>query len=197
MQISHGLQLWINLSAKDKMCPPEYQELRSEDVPKITKDGVTAIIIAGESLGTVSKIYTRTPTNYIHFIMEPNSRIEQRVPSEWAAFAYTVEGKVKFSAGNFIDAHSTVTFNPGGDGIIAETGDEPGNFVLISGKPIGEPVVQHGPFVMSTQKEIIEAINDYSQAKNGFENAQTWESEIAKKLNQGWGTDEVEYEIHT
>jgi len=118
----------------------------------------------------------------IHFILEPNKRLEQIIPQGWAAFAYTVDGMVKFGgADDFTDAHNTVTFSPEGDGIIAETGDELGNFVLISGQPIGEPVLQHGPFVMNNQKEINEAIADYSNARNGFEKAASWESEIAKK----------------
>lgn len=165
------------------MCPPAYQELKKEDIPKVTKDGVTAIVIAGEALGKSSKIYTRSPTHYLHFIMEANSRIEQPIPSGWAAFVYTVEGRIKFGGGDYVSAHHTVTLNPEGDGITAETGEgEGGNFVLISGQPIGEPVIQHGPFVMNTQKEIIDAIDDFSKGKNGFERAESWESEIGKRI---------------
>ncbi len=166
------------------MCPPQYQELKNTDVPKVTKNKVTAVVIAGEALGTVSKIYTRTPTHFIHFIMEPNSKVEQPIPSGWAAFAYTLDGKVKFggSGGDFIEPHNTVTFNSQGDGVIVETTEEVGNFVLISGKPIGEPIIQQGPFVMTLASEIMEARDDYYKARNGFENAKNWESTIAKSL---------------
>ena len=86
--ISHGLQLWVNLAKKDKLCEPAYQELKASDVPKVTKDGVTAIVIAGEALGVQSKVYTRTPTHYLHFIMEKNSVLNQPIPEGWNAFAY-------------------------------------------------------------------------------------------------------------
>jgi redox-sensitive bicupin YhaK (pirin superfamily) len=179
----HGLQLWINLHAKDKMIEPAYQELLHENIPKVTKDGVTAIVIAGEALGIESKIYTRTPTHYIHYTMQPNSVLEHKIPEGWATFAYTIAGKAKFGgSGNFIEAHNTVTFNLEGDGIKVETGEEEADFVLISGKPIGEPVVQHGPFVMNTQKEILKTIDDYQSGKNGFEKADKWESEIQKGI---------------
>lgn len=62
---AHGLQLWVNLKAKDKMISPAYQELESEDIPHVTKDGVTAIVIAGEALGVSSPVQTRTPTHYM------------------------------------------------------------------------------------------------------------------------------------
>jgi len=117
-EVSHGLQLWVNLKSSDKMCPPAYQELKSEDVPKVTRDGVTAVVIAGEALGTCSKVYTRTPTHYIHFTMEPNTRLEQPIPHGWAAFAYTLNGKVRFGGDTDrgeIDAHNTVTFGEEGE----------------------------------------------------------------------------------
>lgn len=61
----HGLQLWVNLKSKDKMIQPAYQELNAEDIPHVTKDGVTAIVIAGEALGISSPVQTRTPAYYM------------------------------------------------------------------------------------------------------------------------------------
>ena len=61
-EVSHGLQLWVNLAAKDKMCEPAYQELKGKDIPQAKRDGVTATVIAGEALGVKSPVYTRTPT---------------------------------------------------------------------------------------------------------------------------------------
>lgn len=178
----HGLQLWVNLHSKEKMCEPAYQELKAEEITTVNKNGITAIVIAGEAFGVESKVYTRTPTHYIHFIMEPDTVLQQKIPANWTAFIYILSGKITVEDGQFIEAHNTVAFNTIGDGVSVQAGKEGANFVLISGKPIGEPVAQHGPFVMNTEAEILEAFDDYHNGKNGFERAPGWESEIGKVL---------------
>lgn len=179
---SHGLQLWVNLASKDKLCDPAYQELKAEDLATVKKDGITAIVIAGKALGIESKVYTRTPIHYIHFLMEPNTELHHEIPANWTAFLYILNGTISIGGSTFIEAHNTVALNTIGDGVSVKVGDEGANFVLISGKPIGEPVVQHGPFVMNTQEEIMEAFDDYRNGENGFENAPGWKSEIGKVL---------------
>ena len=87
-EVSHGLQLWVNLAAKDKMVEPAYQELTKDKVPRVTKDGVTAIVIAGTALGITSPVYTRTPTYYLHFQMEPGAVLRQEIPKGWNSFIY-------------------------------------------------------------------------------------------------------------
>jgi len=183
--VGHGLQLWVNLSAKDKMCDPAYQELKAEDITKVEKDGITAMVIAGKAFGVESKVYTRTPIHYIHFIMNADTKLNQEIPSTWTAFIYVLKGAIKIGEdknAKFIDAHNTVALNTNGNGVTVHSGDQGGEIVIISGKPIGEPVIQHGPFVMNTQKEIADAFDDYREGKNGFENAPGWESEIGKVL---------------
>lgn len=183
--VGHGLQLWVNLNSNEKMCDPAYQELKAEEIMTVKKDGITAIIIAGKSFGFESKVYTRTPIHYIHFIMKPNTKLEQEIPANWAAFIYVLSGNVKVgddSTSQLIEAHNTVALSLNGDGVLVYAGDHGANFVLISGKPIGEPVVQHGPFVMNTQREILQAFDDYRNGKNGFEKAPGWKSEIGKVL---------------
>ncbi|CAH1267727.1 Hypp3782 [Branchiostoma lanceolatum] len=91
---SHGLQLWINLKKADKMMEPAYQELLSKDIPKPSKDGVTVAVIAGESLGVKSKVYTRTPTMYLDFKLEPRAKYTQAVPKGWNGFVYVLSGHV-------------------------------------------------------------------------------------------------------
>ena len=71
---SQGLQLWVNLAKKDKMIEPQYQELKSTDIPVKIKDGVTVKVIAGESYGTQSKVYTRTPTLYLDFKLDHGAK---------------------------------------------------------------------------------------------------------------------------
>jgi len=182
-EISHGLQLWVNLAAKDKMCEPAYQELLSSQVPKVSRDGVTAIVIAGEALGVKSPVYTRTPTHYLHFVLEPRAVLHQPIPVGWNAFLYTIEGIIEVGPnGDRCLAHHTITLTLSGDGVTIRATDEPANFVLLAGKPLNEPIVQHGPFVMNTQKQIQEAMMDYQQGRNGFERAPGWRSEIGRPI---------------
>lgn len=180
---SRGLQLWVNLKAADKMCEPGYQELKKEEIPTVTKDGVTAMVIAGAALGAESKVRTRTPTHYLYFRMEPGSTLRQPVPPGWNAFFYTIRGTGTF-CGRRVEAHHTVALERDGEGALVEASDEALEFVLISGEPIDEPCVQHGPFVMNTREEIMQAFVDYQRGQNGFEKAPTFASEMEAKFKQ-------------
>eukprot|EP01147_Barroeca_monosierra_P009827 gene9827-2020_t len=182
---SHGLQLWVNLSAKDKMCDPKYQELKGEEIPHVTKDGVTAIVISGKALGTESPVLTRTPTYYLHFKLEPNSRLEQEIPSEMNTFLYTLSGEIFVGeSGEKCDTHHTITLtkNDEQSGVVIFSGENPAEFVLIAGRPHGEPIVQYGPFVMNSQEQIQSTFLDYRMGRNGFERAPQFRSEIGKPL---------------
>ncbi|XP_063577225.1 pirin isoform X1 [Pongo abelii] len=77
---AHGLQLWVNLRSSEKMVEPQYQELKSEEIPKPSKDGVTVAVISGEALGIKSKVYTRTPTLYLDFKLDPGAKHSQPIP---------------------------------------------------------------------------------------------------------------------
>eukprot|EP00301_Raphidiophrys_heterophryoidea_P026984 c9423_g1_i4.p1 GENE.c9423_g1_i4~~c9423_g1_i4.p1 ORF type:complete len:230 (+),score=65.02 c9423_g1_i4:465-1154(+) len=173
----HGLQLWVNLSSKDKMCEPAYQELPAEKVPQVTVEGVTCRVIAGQALGITSPIYTRTPVSYLHFTMQPNSKLQQKIPSDWNAFVYILSGTATFGTNDKQGAaHTTMTFpaQQTAQGITVTASQSGVDFVMLSGQPLREPVVQHGPFVMNTQKEIEQTFDDYHEGKNGFERAHTW-----------------------
>lgn len=174
-----GLQLWINLASKDKMIEPNYQELPSEDIKRAEKDGVEVRIIAGESMGVRSPVYTRTPTMYLDFTLKPRAQMHQSIPESWNSFVYIVEGEGVFGVVNSspVTAHHVLVLGPG-DGLSAwNKSSKPLRFVLIGGQPLNEPVVQYGPFVMNTQKEIEQTIEDYHYSKNGFEMAKYWRSQ--------------------
>jgi hypothetical protein len=175
-----GLQLWINLPAKDKMCNAKYQELNAKDVPLVTKEGVKVKVIAGESLGVNAKVHTNSPIYYLDIEVEAGHTFEQPVPENWTCFIYTLEGNGTF-AGVEVDPHSTVVFSQDGTLVKAEATTTPIKFVLIAGKPIGEPIVQHGPFVMNTAEEIQSTFEDYQANRNGFENAFSWKSVIGNR----------------
>jgi redox-sensitive bicupin YhaK (pirin superfamily) len=108
---------------------------------------------------------------------------KQNVPGDFTTFIYTLSGTALFGKDKSkAEPHTTLVFSETGDTITFETtGDSPAHFVLIAGKPIKEPIVQHGPFVMNKKEEIYQAFMDYRAGQNGFEHAGMWESEIGKR----------------
>merc|ERR1712146_488378 len=127
---------------------------------------------------------------YLHFKIQPQSRIEQAIPPEFNAFVYTLKGKLKIGdKGTEIDAHHTATLtrDASANGVVlANEGEEVAEFVLIGGEPHNEPIEQYGPFVMNTREEIMKAFTHYQSGRNGFERAPTfhqdWSSHVLKTL---------------
>ncbi|CAL4920089.1 unnamed protein product [Urochloa decumbens] len=176
--VQKGLQLWINLSSKDKMIEPRYQELQSKDISRAEHGGVEARIIAGEAFGVRSPVFTRTPTMYIDFTMRPGSQLHQPIPEGWNAFVYIIDGEGVFGREKAapVSAHHCIVLGPGDGLSVWNKSGAPLRFALVAGQPLGEPVVQHGPFVMNSRAEIQQAMEDYYYGKNGFERASQWSS---------------------
>src|SRR5882724_12110893 len=169
----HGFQLWVNLPQRDKMMKPRYQEISSSQIPKATSaDGlVTVRVIAGEAMGQKAVIETRTPIIYLHYRIEPGGVATQRVSDDYQAFAYVVEGGGLFgaegeSAG---DAQMVMFTRDGGEVRIENPSDAKATLelLLIAGVPLNEPVARYGPFVMNTDDEIRQAIEDYQLGRMG------------------------------
>lgn len=153
--------------------------MMSKDIAEAAKDGVSVRVIAGESMGMKSPVYTRTPTMYLDFILKPGTHLQQPIPEMWNAFVYVLEGEGVF--GNLksspTTAHHLLLLSLG-DGLEAwNKSSKSLRFILVGGEPLGEPVVQFGPFVMNTQEEIDQTIEDYENCTNGFEKAKHWRSE--------------------
>jgi quercetin 2,3-dioxygenase len=161
-----GFQLWVNLPARLKMTVPRYQNITSAQIPEIQNDdGVKIRVIAGEVdgiLGPVKEIVAE-PT-YLDISIPPGSTFLQPIENDQAAFAYIFEGAGLFEA----DTSDTRTMIAGprlivfddGDRAFARASDQGVRFLLVSGKPLNEPIARHGPFVMNTQKEIQQALTD-------------------------------------
>ncbi|KAG5002054.1 hypothetical protein GLYMA_08G324700v4 [Glycine max] len=174
-----GLQLWINLASKYKMIEPRYQEVLSKDIAEAEDDGIKVRVIAGEALGIKSPIYTRTPTMFLDFSLKPGGHLQQPIPNSWNAFVYILEGEGIF--GNMIsqpsNSHHILLLGPG-DGLEAwNKSSKLLRFILVGAEPLGEPLVQFGPFVMNSQEEIDQTIDDFENFANGFEKARHWTSE--------------------
>ena len=169
----HGFQLWVNLPKRDKMTKPRYQEIPSSQIPKATSaDGlVTVSVIAGEAMGAKAVIETRTPIIYLHYQIKPGGAATQKVPGAYKAFAYIVEGDGLFGAeGERAQDGQMVLFAQDGDEVRIENAPDAKttlDVLLIAGVPLNEPVARYGPFVMNTEGEIRQAIEDYRLGRMG------------------------------
>jgi quercetin 2,3-dioxygenase len=169
----HGFQLWVNLPRSDKMMKPRYQEIPKSRIPKVTAaDGrVSVSVIAGEAMGEKAVIETRTPIVYLHYTIKPGGVVTQNVSASFNTFAYVVEGEGVFGkererAGD----GQMVLFAQDGDEVRIENPERANGtleILLIGGMPLNEPIVRYGPFVMNTQQEIRQAIDDYRRGKMG------------------------------
>ena len=163
-----GFQLWVNLPARLKMTAPRYQNILAADVPEIRREnGVRIRVITGEvdgAQGPVSGI-AANPT-YLDVSVPPRSNFSHTIANGNTAFAYLFEGQAKFSDG---DGETVVNRSPQlvvwgeGDSVDIATGESPARFLLVSGKPLHEPVARYGPFVMNTREEIEETLRDLRQ----------------------------------
>jgi len=165
-----GFQLWVNLPARLKMTKPRYQDILSNQIPEVTReDGVKIRVIAGEVdgvRGSISEIFADPA--YLDVSIPAKGSFSHPVEKEHTAFAYVFEGRGFF--GSDENAQQSSVSQPGlvvfgeGDYIQAGAANEPIRFLLISGKPLNEPIARYGPFVMNTQEEIQQALKDL---KNG------------------------------
>jgi len=169
----HGFQLWVNLPQRDKMIRPRYQEISSAKIPKVTSaDGLVSVsVIAGEAMGEKAVIETRTPIIYLHYRLEPGGLATQKVPRDYNAFAYVVDGAGLFGAeGERGVDGQMVMFEPDGDEVRIENpadAEATLDVLLIAGVPLNEPIARYGPFVMNTEEEIHQAFEDYRLGRMG------------------------------
>ncbi len=162
----YGFQLWVNLPAKLKMTRPRYQDVPSGRIPEVVReDGVRIRVIAGEAdgvRGAVTEIYA--DPEYLDVSVPAGRSFEQSIPGGHTAFAYVFEGEGTFGddaggGGTTVSATNLAVLGDG-NSVVALAGNGPVRFLLISGKPLGEPIARYGPFVMNTKEEIAQALAD-------------------------------------
>ena len=173
-----GFQLWVNLPAKSKMSEPGYQEFLPESTPLEQRDnGIKIRVIAGETnQGTVGPVInTHTYPTYMDVSLPANTTFDQRLVNDHNAFIYVIEGEVSVQdstgsaqgkANNTVKAKNLAALSKG-DNITVSSNINGARFLLIAGKPLNEPVARMGPFVMNTQTEIRQAVEDFHSGKFG------------------------------
>lgn len=188
----HGFQLWANLPSALKMSAPRYQDIQGSDVPEITDDdGTTVRIVVGEfwgKRGVVDGIAAEP--QYLDVSIPPNTRKVLPVDTYRNAFAYIFEGSAAFRdastpIGVLVEkevkgqelklrdysGNRTLVMFDTGDEIVVNSGESGVRFLLVSGKPLREPVAWHGPIVMNTQAEIKQALSDLQSGSFISQNA--------------------------
>jgi redox-sensitive bicupin YhaK (pirin superfamily) len=181
----HVLQLWLNLPAENKMVEPNYQDLRSDNVPVIHRPGVEVRVFSGRS-GNIegsSGVSRYVPVTMLDVRLDSTTSnssgggndetlFTQELPAGDEGFVYVLSGRAQFSSdGTSVSAgqvghlaHTKVVDGPTKLNVIAK---EPLHFLLWTGRPLRQPAVARGPFVMNTEKQILEAFSDYRAGEFG------------------------------
>jgi redox-sensitive bicupin YhaK (pirin superfamily) len=163
-----GFQLWLNLPAAEKMKQPAYRDIPAADVPVVPVEQGTVKVIAGRFDGVAGAVEGgATDPHYWDLRLEPGAVFEAGVPAEYNAFLYAYEGEASVGADRRPLPHRAAGVLSGGDAVRIEAGPRGAHVLLLAGKPIGEPVVQYGPFVMNSREEIEQAIADFQAGEMG------------------------------
>jgi redox-sensitive bicupin YhaK (pirin superfamily) len=168
-----GFQLWINLPANEKMKPAAYRDVDPSEIPAVPlPGGGTVKVIAGRGQVNGQEIpgpieSGTTDPRYLDVELPPGAVFSQAVPADYNAFLYVFEGSVSVGSG---DAARTVDVGSAGilslgDRVEVKAGSNGARLLVLAAKPLGEPVVQYGPFVMNTREEIEQAIRDYQNGE--------------------------------
>jgi hypothetical protein len=158
-----GFQLWLNLPARDKMIEPWYRDIQGAEVPEFTTaEGVTVRVIAGASHGVAGAMQrAQTEPLYLDLHFPAGSRFEQALPPGHNAFVYVYRGALEVGATAVPAQRMAILKNDAtADGVVLEA-KEATRALLIAGRPLNEPIAQYGPFVMNTNDEIYQAVEDF------------------------------------
>jgi redox-sensitive bicupin YhaK (pirin superfamily) len=162
-----GFQLWLNLPAKDKMTAPWYRDIQSDNIPELlTASGVKVRIIAGSSHGVAGAVQREvTQPLYLDIHMPAGSSFSHTLPASFNAFVYVYEGEVQIGEREVpVQRMAILKKSPDADGVVIDAKVD-SRLLLIAGQPLGETIVQYGPFVMNSQAEIFKAISDFREGK--------------------------------
>jgi hypothetical protein len=155
-----GFQLWINLPAKEKMKPAGYRDIQPEEIPGVPFPDGNLKIVAGSYEGTSGPVQGgSTEPLYWDVQLNPGKTFQAKIPGTHAVYVYPFEGSAEI-ADRVLKTHQGGVLGSG-DAIGVKAGADGARLLVLAAKPIGEPVVQYGPFVMNTREEIEQAIRDY------------------------------------
>jgi len=162
--LMRGFQLWINLPAANKLDHPEYQEYSAAAFPVVeTPDYRLKVLIGYFDDASAPIVDNITDVSYFDVQVQPDKHFQHRLPAENNSFLYVFEGSGQLNGRN-VPLHSLATLGADGDSLDFAAGREGARFIVISGKPIHEPIAQYGPFVMNTREQIDQAMKDFQSS---------------------------------
>jgi len=165
--VMEGFQLWLNLPAKDKMTDPWYRDIPSEEVPRFTLEGgVTVQVIAGSTHGVDGAVQRdATQPLYLDLEIPAGVTVEQPIPAGHNAFVYVFRGEAVIEGKGVASGRMAILDNaPGADGVRIKA-VAPTRLLVLAGRPLNEPIAQYGPFVMNTQEELYQAVEDFRNGR--------------------------------
>lgn len=158
--LMRGFQLWINLPAAEKMSDPAYQEFAPEGIPEVQGEAIRVRVLAGNYGGVRGAVNDpHTDVRYLDVALQPGAGFEHVLPTGHTAFVYVYEGALTGCPPHCLAVLAQ------GDEVQLAAGPEGARFILVAGRPLGESIAQHGPFVMNTRSEIEQAFRDYQSGK--------------------------------
>lgn len=162
--LMRGFQLWINLPASEKMSDPAYQEFSAAAIPEVIRNGARVRVLAGEFGGTHGVIDDpATDVLYLDVALAAGADFSLPLDDARNTFVYVFEGSARL-AGEALTQHTLAVLGSG-DTVEIAAGEAGARFILVAGRPLGEPVVQYGPFVMNSREEIEQAVADYRDGR--------------------------------
>jgi quercetin 2,3-dioxygenase len=166
--LMRGFQLWVNLPGSEKMSEPKYQEFNAEQIPLVSlANGAQIKVIAGQ-IGDVIGPVKQPATEPLYFdvLLDAGQDFEHAVPEDHSAFVYVYEGALNIvidDEKHRVETRELVSLTKGG--CVRFEASEMTRFIFVAGKPLNEPVARYGPFVMNTQAEIRQAVDDFQAGR--------------------------------
>lgn len=163
------VQLWVNLPAKDKMSTPKYQAIAHDAIQtvQLPQQGGIVEVIAGQYEGIEGAASTFTPVNLFNARLNKGGMATFNFPADYNTALLVIEGSIVIDDDETVDTDHLALFSNEGEAFTIRAAED-ALVLILSGEPINEPIAAHGPFVMNTHQEIVQAIQDYNSGKFGF-----------------------------
>lgn len=163
------VQLWVNLPKKDKSTPPKYQALTTDNIKKVELDNKagTVELIAGEYKGTKGAATTFSPIHMMNAKLNKGGKADFNFPAHFTTTLLVIEGSIKVNGQEEIPTDHLAVMDRKGEEFQLEA-TEDAIVLVLSGEPLNEPIAAHGPFVMNTRDELVEAFQDFNEGKFGY-----------------------------
>lgn len=164
----HMVQLWVNLPAKDKMSSPGYQAILAADIPDVAlpDNAGTLRVMAGNYEGHAGPARTFSPMNVWDLRLKAGKTVTLPAPGGWNTAIVVLQGTVEVNGEEVAREAQLVTFDRSGTEVCVEANND-AMLLFLSGEPLNEPIVGHGPFVMNTEQEILRAFTDFNSGRFG------------------------------